>query len=467
MSASAKEVAVLALQRFGLGPRRGSISAISSDPRGAVLAEIERANVTMIPQEALPTSAEAFRAVDEANAERRARRRVAARDDQAGERKMVAPAAAPVVAEPQVPDPNRTIYLAEVKARVAAGLEAEIGFAERLVWFWSNHFCISASKIQSMTGAYEREAIRPHALGRFSTLLQAAEAHPAMLFYLDNDRSMGPNSIAGINGTRGLNENLAREILELHTLGVRSGYTQEDVTNFAKVLTGWTVIPPADNPEHGGLFVFNRRRHEPGPKTVLGKVYDQDGVEQGRAVLRDLARHASTPTHVAAKLVRHFIADEPPPDLIERIAAMFRDTDGDLKQVAKALVQAPEAWTLPLTKLRRPSEWAMAVSRAAGLDSNPGRFMNMQANLGEPLWRPPSPKGFADDQATWLDGMGQRLDVANTMAERMAGRTDPRFIVEKVFERTLSRDATEAVARAESRHQALVLLFMAPEFQRR
>lgn len=464
MSASAKDVAALALQRFGMGPRLGSISAIASDPRGALLAEIERPGAATIPADTLPTSAQAFRAVDDANAERRARRRVAARDEKPGERKADAPA----VAQPQaVQDPLRPIYIAEVRARVSAALEAEIGFAERLVWFWSNHFCVSAAKIQSMTGAYEREAIRPRVLGRFDALLRAAESHPAMLFYLDNDRSMGPGSVAGINAARGLNENLAREILELHTLGVRAGYTQQDVTSFANVLTGWTVIPPADNPEHGGQFVFNRRRHEPGPKAVLGKTYDEEGVEQGRAVLHDLARHPATATHLATKLVRHFIADEPPPALVDRIAATFRDTDGDLKEVSKALVTAPESWALPLAKLRRPSEWAMAVSRAAGLDANPGRILNIQGNLGEPLWRPPSPKGFADDQATWLDGMGQRLDMANTLAERTAGRIDPRFVVEKVFESTLSRDAAQAIARAESRQQALVLLFMAPEFHRR
>ena len=200
-------------------------------------------------------------------------------------------------------------------------LRAEIGFAERLVWFWSNHFCISADKIQSMSGAYEREAIRPHVLGRFADLLQAVEGHPAMLFYLDNTASMGPNSIAGINRTRGLNENLAREILELHTLGVRTGYTQDDVIASPRCSTGWTLVPAADNPEHGGEFTFNRRLHEPGRA---------DGPRQGlrgrrassraRAVLRDLAAHPSTATHIATKLARHFVADEPPPALVERLA---------------------------------------------------------------------------------------------------------------------------------------------------
>ena len=175
------------------------------------------------------------------------------------------------IAAEAVPDPGRPIYLEEAKVRIEAALGAEIGFAERLVWFWSNHFCVSADKIRSMSGAYEREAIRPHVLGRFTDLLLAAEGHPAMLFYLDQTVSMGANSIAGINRTRGLNENLAREILELHTLGVRSGYTQDDVIAFANVLTGWTLVPPGDNPEHGGEFTFNPRLHEPGAQKVLGK----------------------------------------------------------------------------------------------------------------------------------------------------------------------------------------------------
>ncbi len=168
-----------------------------------------------------------------------------------------------------------------------------------------------------------------------------------MLFYLDNTASMGPNSVAGINRRRGLNENLAREILELHTLGVRTGYTQDDVIAFAKVLTGWTLIPAGDNPEHGGEFTFNRRLHEPGPQTVLDRTYEDAGVEQGRAVLRDLAAHPSTATHIATKLVRHFVADVPPPQLVDRLARTFRDTAGDLKEVTKALVSSAEAWALP------------------------------------------------------------------------------------------------------------------------
>jgi len=317
-----------------------------------------------------------------------------------------------------------------------------------------------------MSGAYEREAIRPHALATFADLLLAAESHPAMLFYLDNSASMGPNSIAGINRSRGLNENLAREILELHTLGVRTVYSQDDVIAMANVLTGWTLLPAADNPDHGGEFVFNRRLHEPGAQRIIGKAYEDSGLLQGRAVLRDLAGQAATVRHIAMKLARHFIADEPPEALCDRLASAFSDTGGDLKEVARALISAPEAWRLPPTKLRRPSLWVVAMLRATGSEADPARFTAGQALLGEPLWRPPSPKGYADDEATWLDGLGQRLDVANTFAERVAGRVDARSVIETVLGSVVSAETAEAVERAESRQQALVLLLMSAEFQR-
>jgi len=312
MSSSAKAEATLTLHRFGMGPRPGSIAAIEADPRGALIAELERPSVSDIAASGLPSSAKAFRTVTDAYAKRQAKAIVAKKEQEAKRQQMAEASsmtegsaqgagemAAKMAAE-AVPDPGRPIYLEEARIRIAAALGAEIGFVERLVWFWSNHFCISADKIRSMSGAYEREAIRPHVLGRFTDLLLAAEGHPAMLFYLDQTISMGTNSIAGINRTRGLNENLAREILELHTLGVRSGYTQDDVIAFANVLTGWTLVPPNDNPEHGGEFTFNPRLHEPGPQKLMGKVYEDEGVEQGRAVLRDLAAQGTIVTKLYA-----------------------------------------------------------------------------------------------------------------------------------------------------------------------
>src|SRR5262249_9642499 len=192
------------------------------------------------------------------------------------------------------------------------------GACSASVWLWPasridrSGRSRSARRRYCRAGSYEREAIRPHVLGRFSDMLLAAEGHPAMLLYLDNAQSIGPNSIAGINRDKGLNENLAREILELHTLGVRTVYTQDDVTNFAKVLTGWTIRQTVSDPDHGGEFVYIKRAHEPGPQTVIGKAYEDAGDEQGREVHADLARHPATAKRVATKLVCHFVADDPP-----------------------------------------------------------------------------------------------------------------------------------------------------------
>lgn len=491
MSNSAKAEAVLALHRFGMGPRPGSVAAIGTDPRGALIAELDRPLV-LAAAASLPSSAKAYRTVADANARRTARAKQA--QQQAKKQQMASaplasddqnPAQAPMQGQAQnqekdaaemaakqaadaIPDPGRPIYLQEAKLRMEAALAADIGFAERLVWFWSNHFCISAYKIQSMSGAYEREAVRANALGHFVDLLLAVEGHPAMLFYLDNLGSMGANSIAGINRSRGLNENIAREIMELHTLGVRTGYTQNDVISFANVLTGWTLVPPGDNPEHGGEFIFNPRLHEPGGQTVLGKRYEQEDVEQGRAVLRDLAAHPATATHVATKLARHFVADEPPPALVEQMAKTFRDTEGDLKQVAITMVSSDEAWHGSPSKLKRPSEWGIGMVRATGITAvDPVRFTGGQELLGEGLWRPSAPKGYPDDEASWIDGIGRRLDIANNFAERVATTADPQAIIEDVFASQIAPEVKQAVGRAESRQQALALLFMSADFQRR
>jgi uncharacterized protein (DUF1800 family) len=322
--------------------------------------------------------------------------------------------------------------------------------------------------VRSIAGAYEREAIRANVLGRFVDMLRAVETHPAMLLYLDNARSIGPTSQAGKNRGRGLNENLAREILELHTLGVRTVYTQDDVTSFAKVITGWSIIPPAQDSVRGGEFTFNPRMHEPGTQTIIGRPYADAGFDQGRRVLADLARHPATAQHVAHKLARHFVADDPALALVERLAKRFRDTEGDLKEVAKTLVAAPEAWATPRGKLRRPTEWIVASLRATGVTVTDIRpVMQVQNLLGEPLWRPPAPNGFADDDATWLDGLSQRLDVANQIATRIAAAADPNAVFEEALAPIASAETRRTVARAESRTQALALLLMAPEFQRR
>jgi len=467
--------AVLALHRFGFGPRAGSILTIASDPRGALLAELQRPGAGQIVNADLPSAAAAYRAVFEYNAERTAnakreqRRRDAATQvamqSAGGETSMEAKPDAPPPTPEKVPLP-RQLFRKEAQAHFDAAINAEIGLVERLVWFWSNHFCVNADATV-MAGGFEREAIRPHVLGRFEDMLLAVECHPAMLLYLNNEQSIGPESVAGINRDKGLNENLAREILELHTLGVRTVYSQADVTNFAKVLTGWTVLPPVSNPDHGGEFAFLGRAHEPGIQTVIGNAYAEGGVAQGRVVLADLARHPATARHVATKLARHFIADDPPSALVERLTQRYLDTDGDLKEVTIALIAASESWVPEQSKIKRPNEWIAAALRATGEPGDIPRILQASNLLGEPLWRPPAPKGFSDDNAAWLDGLGQRLEIANAFAHREGLSHEPEAVMETALGPLASTETRSTIARAESRPQALTMLLMTPEFLRR
>ncbi len=364
-------------------------------------------------------------------------------------------------------------YRAEALARIQRATIADCGFVEHLVAFWSNHFCISANKGQPArmwAGAFEREAIRPHVLGRFADMLKAVEQHPAMLFFLDNQQSIGPDSRAGQNRKRGLNENLAREIMELHTLGVGSGYTQDDVTSFARMITGWTYVGRKGRLGEPGTFLFNANAHEPGAQRLLGKVYDNSGIGQGEAALADIARHPATAKFIATKFVRHFVADDPPPALVTRLQGVFTKTDGDLRAMTVALVDSDEAWHAPLTKMRSPYEYLVASGRLlARIPEDPGLYLGGLNTLGQPLWTPPGPNGFPDTNAAWAapEGMKLRLDIAARISSRIAPSIDPRDLLEVALADAASNETRQAVARAESREQALALLLMSPEFQRR
>jgi uncharacterized protein (DUF1800 family) len=482
MALDPRTEATFALHRFGFGPRAGAVDKMVADPRGALLAELEQPGAGLIANGDLLTSAEAAEAGRDFRMVRKAARlaervqgeanQAAARAKPPGPGGQMADPAQPAAAVrdpgPQIP---QAIFLDEAKARLAAAQEAEIGFVERLAWFWSNHFCVSAAKgggVLQVAGAYEREAIRPHVLGRFADMLLAVETHPAMLLYLDNARSIGPHSPAGQTGGKGLNENLAREILELHTLGVRTGYTQADVTRFANVITGWSIVPPRPELPRAGEFTFDPRRHEPAAQQVIGRNYPNTGFEQGRAVLMTLARHPATARHVASKLARHFVADDPPAALVDKLGKRFLDTQGNLKELARTLVTAPESWAAAPRKLKRPGEWMIGMLRAAGTAApDPRPLLQAQNLLGEPLWRPPAPNGFADKDAAWIDGLAQRLDIATQLARRVGGNLDPKAVLDLSVGPLASAETRQTVSRAESRPQALALLFMTPEFQRR
>jgi uncharacterized protein (DUF1800 family) len=385
---------------------------------------------------------------------------------------VAAPAAA-MAAPPKPPSPEQLVFRAEAVARLARAGAAPIGFRERLVAFWSNHFCVSAAKSnigRGCAGAFEREAIRPHVTGRFADMLLAVEQHPAMLNFLDNAQSIGPDSKAGQNRKRGLNENLAREILELHTMGVGSGYSQADVTQLAQIITGWTIVGREGRLGEPGTFVFNPNAHQPGSAIVLGRSYAPGGLAQGEAALRDIARHPAVATHIAKKFARHFVADQPDPGLVGRLAKTFRDTDGDCGALARALIEDEAAWSAPPTKIRNPWEVVVAVQRAFNRPAaDPGPTLNAMNLLGMPLWQPSGPNGFSDETAAWAspEGMKMRLELAAQFARQLKDAPSPADLVDQILGPAASAPTRQAVARAESGEQALALLIMSPEFQRR
>ncbi|MFJ5370360.1 DUF1800 family protein [Bosea sp. CER48] len=477
----------VALQRFGLGPKPGQSEAIRREARDRLLTEIDSSLIAQPQGVPFSGAAEIGKALyafeDDEKRDREARRAEAPQPAQgmqtanAGQGEMqpasppnqMAPAAK-ARAEPALP--YRT-YREEVKARVDLALAAESGFTERLVMFWSNHFCIGATKSnmsRMMAGSYEREAIRPRVFGRFEEMLIAAESHPAMLDFLDNRQSVGPNSAAGRRRGRGLNENLAREIMELHTLGVSGGYGQADVTNLARIITGWTVVGREGVLGFPGSFAFNAGLHEPGVTPLLGRSYDQPGRAQGVAALTDLARHPATARFIATKLVRHFVADDPPRGLVDLLATTFRQGGGDLPAVYRALIGSNEAWLAPATKIRSPQEFLLASYRALGRQPDFGQIIGPLTAMGQPFWQPSGPNGFADSNAAWAsaEGIKTRIDVSAGWGRQAANAApDPRALSEDILGPILSPETRQAVARAESRPQALALLLLSPEFQRR
>ena len=510
------QAALVALNRFGFGARGGASGDLinaSTDPRGFVKAELARAGDVLLEVPGLQSTQQLGQAVfayqdqvkqareaaksavpaetpppsEQKSALRRNLSLNAAATEVAGQMAEAKPGddaarpetmqqgAMPPAAKP-APQPLNVIqktFRAEALARLQRATLITCGFTERLVVFWSNHFCISASKgelARIWAGAFEREAIRPHVLGRFADMLKAVEQHPAMLFFLDNQQSLGPDSRAGQNRKRGLNENLAREIMELHTLGVGGGYTQEDVTSLARIITGWTFAGRQGQLGAPGSFVFNANAHQPGAQMLLGKTYEPAGLAQGEAALADIARHPSTANFIAAKFVRHFVADDPPPALVARLRDVFIKTDGDLKALAVTLVDSDEAWRAPLTKMRSPYDFLVASGRLlARVPEDPGAYLNNLNLLGQPLWSPAGPNGFPDTSAAWAapEGMKLRLDIAAQIGARLGNNIDPLDLLEFAAADAASIETRRTVERAESRQQALTLLLMSPEMQRR
>lgn len=356
------------------------------------------------------------------------------------------------------------LWRGEISAALAETLTSAAPFRERLVQFWANHFTVARGKVPYFAGHFAREAIRPHVTGSFSDMLLAVVRHPAMIAYLDNQGSVGPSSRAAQARPRGLNENLAREILELHTLTPAAGYSQADVTSFAKILTGWSMAPV--NPPFG--FVFGARAHEPGPKTIMGQEF-AEGEQGGIAALAWVAGHEATHRNLARKLAIHFVADTPPPDAVDALFAVLRDTRGNLGEVAQRLVTLEAAWKPPLSKLRAPMDYVVAVLRALEAPAQVSEgLINTSQFLGQPIWNARAPNGWPDQMADWAapEAILRRVEWAYGQAGRGAGR-DAAALAEAVMGPLIQPQTLRAASRAGSAREALTLVLTSPEFQRR
>lgn len=454
---------IIAANRFGLGARPGELAAIGGDPRGWLIEQITGSRPTPAELNGLPSSAVVFQTFADG-----VRQRFVAKDqkpdgDEARRREE---------ARKQIGG----MYRDQVAARYRLAVRSEESFRERLVHFWTNHFAVSADKAQvvGLAATLENEAIRPHLAGRFADLLLAVESHPAMILYLDNQSSVGPNS-ALARRAQGrtqrkldINENLAREILELHTLGVNGGYKQTDVTTLALALTGWSV--GNQRQQSPGQFYFREAAHEPGAKTVVDRRYYQDGVEQTRTILKDLANHRATATHVATKLARHFIADEPPASAVERLAKVFRNTEGDLPSLHRALVESPEAWEATATKFKTPHDFVVSTFRMLDfVPQAPQQMLSPFQLLGQRPYTPGSPAGWPDTASQWdgPDALLKRIEWASAIGDRIGSKAQPLVLGQQALGTALLERTRTAISRAESGMQGLVLLLASPEFQRR
>jgi len=392
------------------------------------------------------------------------------------------------------------IELSEQKIVRAAYSDRQL--EEVMTDFWFNHFNVFANKgpEQEYLTSYERDVIRPHALGKFRDLLEATAKSPAMLFYLDNWQSVDPNGVhpannraattrgfgrGGIFGPRfppqqnpnakqqqkrGLNENYGRELMELHTLGVDGGYTQTDVVNVARAFTGWTI----DQPRQGGSFRFEPRFHDAGEKIVLGhRIKAGGGENDGEQVLDILAKHPSTARFISTKLVRRFVSDTPPPALVDRAAQRFSETDGDMREVLRTILTSPEFFAADAyrAKVKTPFEFVVSSVRATGSTiTDPNGLVQQVRQLGEPLYMCQPPTGYADKAEAWVNtgAMLNRMNFALALVSgRMRGVEPGDGQVGAALANDISSSTAATIAKATDPKQVAALTLGSPEFQRR
>ena len=446
--------ASIAVTRFGLGAQRGEIKLASESPENWLLEQLDTKNVQSVAWSNLIHSSQALSIAFQY---RRNRNKMMSAQENKRSKSF-----------------NRFVrdnLESEVKARAIYAAQTKAPFHERLTRFWANHFSVSARNRQTnlLAGAYEREAIRPNILGNFTDLAIEAIFHPAMLTFLDNVSSVGPNSRAGQRRNKGLNENLAREVLELHTITPAAGYDQKDVTEFAKALTGWTIGQNKKDLRGTGRTTFNDTLHEPGMRKVLGRKYSNKGNRQAISILKTICAHPDTAKNIAQKLARHFVSDIPPPSLVKRLEDNFIKTNGDLKSLYETLVSSPEAWVHTAQKVKSPEELLTSTARAIGIEKVFSiHIRDSYDSLAQRPFSAPTPEGWPDTAESWLgpDAIMKRIEWANEFASTIPNLDAVKFLYLALGPR-LSDKTRANIMRAESQQQALVLALMSPDYQRR
>jgi len=476
-----KQTTAIATNRFGFGARPGDATRIGDDYEAWLFDQLGPPMPTEQPGNR-PESAAILEQVTELRLARQARQSVA--NDE------------PIEVDQDAIREYARFISRSFQSQAASGyteaITSDAPFRERLVQFWENHFAVSADKqpVGAIAGHYRNEAIRPHVTGNFVELLTSAIKHPAMQLYLDNPQSIGPNSMLGSRANRnrnrqtGLNENLAREILELHTLGVDGGYSQDDVIEFAKSLTGWSVGGTGAGDRIGamarrltgstdagapGEFTFRPAVHEPGTKTIFGRRFSEGGVDEAESVLAFLSEQQQTARFLATKLARHFVADQPPAALVDRLADAYLANEGELVPVYRELIRAKESWTDPLAKYKTPQDYLVSTFRAIGTVPNGNSLVGVATQLGQRPLTPGSPAGWPDIADNWNggDALLKRIEWASEVGINIGDRIDATERLDDVLGETASEATRLGVQRAESGSQAIALLFSAPEFQRR
>jgi uncharacterized protein (DUF1800 family) len=463
--------AFIAANRFGYGADQTILEQAGTEPKAWLLQQLDVANI-----------AKELASFDNAWSSKTAIKSMAIYRQKKKQDKVNAKKASMQPSMQAAPDDEKMMMLnsdsiqkqmnksaaKSINLTIAHQITTQNPFYWRLVDFFSNHFSVSASGqiMRALAPTLENEGIAPNISGYFSEMLVAVESHPAMLIYLNNEQSVGPNSKFGqrAKGKKGLNENLAREILELHTLGVDAGYDQSDVTELARAITGWGVD---NNAKKNAGFTFRAGFHEPGKRQVFGRSYKSGGVEQGIAILKDLAEDPKTAEHVSRKLVTHFVSDQAPQEIVDQMVSIWASTKGYLPKVIEAMMLHPLSWSETPEKFKTPREFMISTCKACDIKRLRPDFIKSLTILGQKPFSAGSPAGYKDTQEYWAGprAMMGRIEWAEHVSK--FAKLAPMEIATGALGPQLNKLTQLQISRAESKQQAVTLFLMSPEFQKR